>query len=220
MRGASIQIGAGALVAGMVGFWNDSVAFAFLIALGIILLTHGAYDDFVKPRFRVDRRLADWFTRRGWKVETKRKSGFNFILHITAPDSQKEIIVTRDKDAEDDVLAFTARVGLHPEWITSLNTMPDVQRGTLLQEITLFLATKDVGLVLNDPRNPDSPIDWPPDVKVQTALPQDHTLSQHSVDTAAKKIEASMIGVRAIIRRAVLENQGGGSSGAAQDLPA
>jgi len=203
----------GALVAGIIGFWNDGAAFGLLVAIGAILFSHGVYDDFIKPRFRVEHRLNDWLQRRGWSVRIERLQQFNFALHLTESDTGKQVYVTRDKRTRDDLLAFTARVGLDPRWLPSLVAMSENQRTELIQEIVIFLAAKDVSLVLNDPRQPDSPISWPPDVKVQVALPQDHTLSQHSVDMAAKQVVLSMLGVRAIIRKAVIDVRAGDDRG-------
>ncbi|HZP27068.1 MAG TPA: DUF2299 family protein [Dehalococcoidia bacterium] len=205
MRGASIQIGVGALVAGIVGFWNDAAAFALLILVGVVLISHGVYEDFVKPRFRVEHRLHDWLQRRGWSVRIERLPQFNFALHITSADSSKQILVSRNKDARDDVLAFTAKVGLHPDWLEPLRAMKDDERKTLLSDITIYLSAKNLSLDLSQ-RDAGSR-SWPPSVVIQTALPQDHTLSQHSVDMTAKSIELSMIGVRDLIRKAVIPVQ-------------
>ena len=176
-----------------------------LAALGVVLIVYGSYEEWVKPRFRVDARLTDWFLRRGWSVRMERRSQFDFVLHLTGGDSGKNVVITRTKDTRDDVLAFTGRVGLDPLWIPHLHAMSEIRKRILIQEITVFLATKNIAFALNDPRVDGSSILWPPDVKVQTALAQDHTLSQHSVDLAAKSIEHSIIGVRAILRKASLE---------------
>ncbi len=176
-----------------------------LVAVGVALIVHGGYEEFVKPRFRVGQRLNDWLQRRGWDVRIEPRPEFNFLLHLTAPGSGKQIVVTRDKHTRGDVLAFTAKVGLDPRWLGPLDVMSQKQRQLLIQEITILLATKNIGFDLANPLDRKEPIRWPPDVKVQTALAQDHTLSQHSVDLAAKSIEQSMIAVRALIRKAILD---------------
>ena len=60
MRGLTLGIGAGALIAGLVGFWNDDAANSLLITIGLVLITYGTYEAFIKPRFRVGHRLAGW----------------------------------------------------------------------------------------------------------------------------------------------------------------
>lgn len=201
-----IEIGAGVVLAVLAtfGVFGSIPVAAVLLAFGVLLVLYGGYEEWVKPRFRVEHRLTDWLLRRGWSVRIERLPEFNFALHLISSDSEKHILVTRNKGAINDVLAFTARVGIDPRWIPQLLAMSQQNRSRLIQEITILAATKDIGLVLNDPRIEGSPITWPPDVKLQTALPQDHTLSEHLVDMTAKKIEMTMIGVRAIIRKALV----------------
>lgn len=202
MRGASIQIGAGAVLAGIVGFWNGSAAFGFLIALGVFLLLHGIYDDFIKPRFRVERRLTDWLMRRGWSVSMKRQPQFNFLLHISSASSEYEVIVTRNKQTYDDLIGFTGKVPMHPMWLDVLPRFSQAEREILLSEIRVYVTAKNLSYeVFTDLSS--GQVFWPPVIAIQTAIAQDHTLSQHSVDITAKSVELTMIGVRDVIRKAV-----------------
>lgn len=188
------------------GFLGSIPVAVLLLAFGIFLILHGGYEEWVKPRFRVDQRLNDWLQRRGWSVRIERRPQFNFLLHIT-DETGKYVAVTRDKDARNDVLAFSGRVGIDPRWLPAFEAMSETQRRRLIQEITIFVASKNISFDFStDPRDPKAPVRWPPtNMAVQTALPQDHTLSQHSVDLAAKSIMHSIIGVRALIRRAILD---------------
>ena len=205
-----IAIGAGVVLAviAALGVLGSVPVAALLLAFGVVLILYGGYEEYVKPRFRVEQRLSDWLQRRGWNVQIERRPQFNFILHLTDPNG-KSLAITRDKDTRDDVLAFTGKVGVDPRWLLALETMSETQKRRLIQEIIIFVATKNIAYELSDdPSDPNAPIRWPPtSIIVQTGLAQDHTLSQHSVDLAAKSIVHSIIGIRAIIRRAILDAQ-------------
>ncbi|MCH8994410.1 MAG: DUF2299 family protein [Chloroflexi bacterium] len=206
-----IEIGAGIVLAAIApfGFLGAIPVAVLLLAFGILLILHGGYEEWIKPRFRVDQRLNDWLQRRGWGVRIERRSQFNFLLHIT-DEAGKQVVITRNKNARNDVLAFTGKVGIDPRWLPAFEAMSETQRRRLIQEITIFLATKNIAFDLSDdPLNSNAPVRWPPtSIVVQTALAQDHTLSQHSVDFAAKSIVHSMIGIRALIRKATLDVRG------------
>lgn len=199
-----IEIGAGivlSVAAGLNAFGDVPVAVVLLV-FGILLILYGSYEEWVKPHFRVDQRLNDWLQRRGWSVRIERVPQFNFVLHITAPDSGKEIIVTRDKTARNDVLAFTTGVGLHPQWTAPLIAMSAKEREGLKADIGIYVTAKNLGIHFG--QLPDGRLAWPPSAFIQTALAQDRTLSQHSVDLAAKSLELSAMGVRELIRKALL----------------
>jgi hypothetical protein len=194
-----IAIGAGAVIAVLAGV-GLPVSVVLLVG-GVLLILYGGYEEYVKPHFRVEQRLGDWFLRRGWRVKIERQPQFNFIIHLTSSSSEKEVYVTRDRQTHGDLAAFTGKVPYRPEWFEILPGFSEAERESLLTDIRIYLTAKNLALDLS--QTPDGRIAWPPVVTVQTALPQDHTLSQHAVDIAAKTIELSLIGIRDVIRKAV-----------------
>lgn len=198
-----IEIGAGIVLAVLAtfGIFGSVPVAAVLLAGGVILIMLGTYEEFIKPRFRVDHRLKDWFIRRGWHVGVERRPAFNFLIRLTSPSSGKEVFVTREKATYDDLIAFTGKVPYLPEWFAILPSFSEEEREALITDIRIYLTTKNVSP--NFRTMGTNEIAWPPEVVIQAALAQDHTLSQHSVDIAAKTIELAIIGVRDLIRKAV-----------------
>lgn len=186
---SKIEIGAGFLPAALAAFGlQGSIPIGVvLLVLGIFLVLHGGYEEYVKTHFRLDRRLSDWLQRRGWSVMVEPEPGFDFLLSVRDIDSGKDVVITRTKRARNDVLAFTGKVGLHPDWLSPLMAMEDTRRRRILEEIRIFLAIKNMGFVLV------SGDGWPPNVVVQTAMPLDNSLSQHLVDMTAKSLTQAMI---------------------------
>ena len=213
MRGLTLGIGAGALIAGLVGFWNDDAANSLLITIGLVLITYGTYEAFIKPRFRVGHRLAGWFERRGWTVEEESTPRTDFTLRISSPSSKNEVVVTRDNHAPDDMIKFAGHILPFPDrWLDTLPKFSAVETAHLEAEIKAFLSAKNMSFsLLKDDEVPA----WMPVVAITTAVAQDHTLSQQSVDVTAHSVELSIIGVRAVIEKAVLRHIGslGASSG-------
>jgi len=105
------------------------------------------------------------------------------------------------EQTNNDFISFTGLVPLHPDWIDTLEDFTPREREVLYSDIRIYLTGKDLSYEFV--QSPDGKIIWPLHVVVQTAIPQDHTLSQHSVDITAKSVELSMIGVRDVIRKAV-----------------
>ena len=213
MRGLTLGIGAGALIAGVVGFWNDDAANGLLIAIGVGLISYGMYEAFIKPRFRVGHRLAWWFRRRAWSVEVEHSPRTELSLRIASPSSKYEVVVTRDNDAPDDMIMFTGHIlPLTALWQNTLPKFSAVERAYLEADIKAFLSAKDMSFKL---LKGDEVPAWMPVVAITTAVAQDHTLSQQSVDVTAHSVELSITGVRAVIEKAVLRHIGslGASSG-------
>ena len=198
-----IEIGAGIVLAvgAALGILNSIWIAVGLSAVGVILIVHGAYDEFVKPRFRVEHRLKDWFLRRDWAVQVEHMPTLTFRLNLNSASSRYGVTVIREKRTHNDFISFTGLVPLHPDWIESLNEFTPKEREVLCSDVRIYLTGKDLSFELA--RLPDGGIVWPPQIFVQTAIPQDHTLSQHSVDITAKSVELSMIGVRDVVRKAV-----------------
>jgi hypothetical protein len=195
--GVGIMLAAGAAL----GFLNSVWMAVALLTVGVTLFAHGAYDEFVKPRVRVEHRLKDWFLRRDWGVEMEQTPSLTYRLNLRSGSSGYPVIVIREKRIHRDFISFTGLVPLHPDWIKTLNDFTPKEREALYSDVRIYLTGKNMSFEL--PTLPDGGIIWPPLVCVQTAIPQDHTLSQHSSDIAAKSVELSMIGVRDVIRKAV-----------------
>lgn len=213
MRGLTLGIGVSVLVAGVVGFWTDSAASILLTAIGGVLITFGTYEAFIKPRFRVGHRLAGWFRRRAWSVGEERSTWTDFSLRISSASSKYEVVVTRDNDTQDDMIMFTGHILPLPNlWQETLPQFSAVERAYLEADIKAFLSAKDMSFQL---LKADKVPAWMPVVAITTAIAQDYTLSQQSVDATAHSVELSIIGVRAVIEKAVLRHIGssGASSG-------
>jgi hypothetical protein len=199
-----IEIGIGLLLAAgaTFGFFNSDWMIVGLFGVGAALVVHGGYDEYVKPRFRVGKRLEGWFIRRAWAVEMESRPSFKYRLNLKSASSRYQVVVINERKANYDIVSFTGFVPLHPAWHTALDEYADWEREALLSEIRIYLTSKNMSYELGT--NPDSDlILWPPAVFVQTAIPQDHTLSQHLADMTAKSVELSMIGVRDVIRKSV-----------------
>ena len=198
-----IEIGAGIVLAvgAALGILNSIWIAVGLSAVGVILIVHGAYDEFVKPRFRVEHRLKDWFLRRDWAVQVEHMPTLTFRLNLNSASSRYGVTVIREKRTHNDFISFTGLVPLHPDWIETLNEFTPKEREVLYSDIRIYLTGKNLSFAFTE--FPDGRIIWPPQICVQTATPQDHTLSQHLCDITAKSVELSMIGVRDVIRKAV-----------------
>lgn len=195
-----IEIGAGFVLAALagVGLQGSLSVTVILFICGIFLILHGGYEEYVKPRFRVDSRLSDWLQRRDWSVSIDSERAFNFVLWAQ-DESGRKVAITRIRRARNDVLAFTAKVGLDPAWLPKLEAMAQPDRAKLIEDIRILFAAKRIGFNFPEPI-------WPPNVTIQTGLPLDNHLSQHLVDTTAKDMTHTMIGVRSLIRRAIAES--------------
>lgn len=198
-----IEIGAGLVLAALapLGILGYIPVAAMLLLFGIFLILHGSYEEFIKPHFHVEHRLKDWFLRRDWSVQMGQTPSLTFRLNLTSASSGYQVTVIREKRTHNDFISFTGLVPLHPDWIDTLEDFTPREREVLYSDIRIYLTGKD--LSYECVQSPDGKIIWPLHVVVQTAIPQDHTLSQHSVDITAKSVELSMIGVRDVIRKAV-----------------
>lgn len=199
-----IEIGAGVVLAVIAtfGVLGSIPVAAVLLGFGIVLILYGGYEEWVKPRFRVEHRLVGWFLRRAWSVKLERRPQFNFLLRLSSASSEYEVYVTRAKNAYDDLITFTGWVQLHETWLEVLSSFSGAERELLLSDIRVYLTAKN--LSFDFAKGSDGRVPWPPVIMVATAIAQDHTLSQHSVDVTAKSVELSVIGAREVVRRAVL----------------
>lgn len=176
------------------GLLQNLPASIILVIIGIILICHGFYDIFLKPYMFLEKRLTKWLLTRNWKVQIEKRPGFYFILNAE-DDSHREVVISRD-NCDKGVLAFSAKIFLHKEWIPKLNSLTDIQKRQLIEDIKVFFATKDMGY---------GGASWPLDkLTVQHALPLDTNLSEHLVDLKAKEITNSIIGVHSIIRKVII----------------
>ena len=99
------------------GFLSSVWMAVTLLAAGLILIAHGAYDEFVKPRFRVEHRLKDWFLRRDWSVQMEQTPSLTFRLNLKSGSSGYGVTVIREKRTHSDIISFTGLVPLHPDWM-------------------------------------------------------------------------------------------------------
>jgi hypothetical protein len=203
-----IEIGAGVLlaIAATFGFFDSAWSYLLLSALGSYLIIHGSYDEWIKPRFRVDQRIADWLLRRAWNVQMERRPSFNWMLRVKSGSSGYEIQITRQKNTLDDLIGFTGLVPRPDDGTEEiLEEFSEPERRYLIAAMRMTIAHARLGFEFV--KHPDTQkMFWPPSVIVQGAIPQDHTLSQHSVDQTAKNVESAIIEVRDVIRIAALRH--------------
>ena len=203
-----IEIGAGILLAlaATFGFFDSAGSYLLLGVLGAYLILHGGYDEWLKPRFRVDQRIADWLIRRAWNVQMERRPSFNWMLRVKSGSSGYEVQITRQKNALDDLIGFTGLVPRPDDGTEEiLEQFSELEKRYLIAAIRMTIAHARLGFEFI--KDPDTQkIFWPPTVIVQGAVPQDHTLSQHSVDASAKNVESAIIEVRDVIRIAALRH--------------
>lgn len=191
-----IQIALGFIVASIGGFGllGSLPANIILACIGGILLLNGSYEAFFKPHVWLDGRLTKWLLARNWKVRKEKRTGFYFIIWAE-DESHRELAITRERNAKG-VLAFTALVGIATDWECYLDSLTPRQRDQLVEDIRVFLASKDMSF--------DGAL-WPlSKLSVQHALPLDSHLSEHSVDLKAKEVVNGVIGIRSLIRKAII----------------
>ena len=176
------------------GLLGNLPANIVLIIIGISLILHGSYEVFFKPRAFLQKRLVKWLSRRNWKIRIERNPKFYFIIWAE-DDSHREVMISRDKK-DKGILAFTALIHKDKSLLSKLDRLTVTQRNQLLEDIRVFFATKDMGYV---------GAWWPLNkLSVQHALPLDYQLSEHLVDLKAKEVVNAVIGVRSLIRKALL----------------
>ncbi len=190
-----IEIGAGFAVTALAGFGllQDPIANTILLLLGIVLIPHGVYEIFFKPRMYLRQRITRWLLARNWKVRIEDKAGFYFIMWAE-DESHRELAITRDKK-DAGILAFTARVPLDKDWSDKLDKLNNTQRNSLVEEIKVFFASKDMGF---------AEAKWPlHKISAQHALSLTTELSEHTIDLKAKEAINAVIGVRSLIRKSL-----------------
>jgi hypothetical protein len=193
-----IAIGVGVVMAALAGFGllESLPANIVLVIIGIILILYGSYEVFFKPRAFLQKRLEKWLLRRNWNIRIEKNPQFYFIIWAE-DDSHREVMISRDKK-DKGILAFTALIhkDKDKDLLSRLDRLADSQKGQLLEDIRIFFTSKDMGY---------GGAWWPLNkLSVQHALPLDYKLSEHLVDLKAKEVINAVIGVRSLIRKAVI----------------
>lgn len=202
-----IEIGVGVLLtlAAALGLLESGWAYVALAVAGVYLVAHGTYDVAVKPHFRVEYRLSDWLMRRSWSVRMERKETLAFRLVVASGSSGHEVVITRDRKAVDDKIHFSGSYMPPEAQHDILASFADYEREILRAEIRIFLASRILGFSFIQV---DGQQLWPPVVAITATLAQDQSLCQQSVDETAHGVELSVIGIRAIVTRAVAAHLG------------
>jgi hypothetical protein len=192
---AWIGIGVGLVIAGLSSFGliQNRPASTVLVVIAIFLICHGAYEMWGKSRIFLERRIKGWLLKAKWSVEIEKKPEFYLIIWAK-DDSNRELAITREK-GNKGVLAFTAVVPREQDWGLKLAGLNATQQYQLMEDIKIFLASKDMGY---------DGVTWPLEkVTVQGGLLLDHNLSGYLVDLKAKSVINAVIGIRSIIRKAI-----------------
>lgn len=192
---AWIGIGVGLVTAGLSSFGliENRAASTILIVVAVFLICHGAYEMWGKPRIFLERRIKRWLLKSNWSVAIEEKPEFYFIVWAK-DDSNRELVISREK-RNKWVLAFTAVVRREKDWDLKLAGLPDTEQYQLMEDIKLFLASKDMGY---------DGVRWPLEkVAVQSGLVLDHNLCGYLVDLKAKSVINGVIGIRSLVRKAM-----------------
>ncbi len=197
---AKIEIGAGFAVTALAGFGLlDSLPTNVVLAvIGVTLILHGSYEIFFKPRMFLQKRLTKWLLTRNWKIRADKNPNFNFIIWAK-DNANREVMVSRDKK-DKGIIAFTALIHEDSpkdrDLLTKLDQLGANQRNRFVEDIKVFLASKDMGY--------EGAL-WPLNkLAVQHALSLDSQLSEHIVDLKAKEVINAVIVVRSLIRKAII----------------
>jgi len=192
---ARIEIGVGLLIAGLSssGLIENVLASTILVIIAILLICHGVYEIWGKPRIFLERRIKRWLLKRNWSVEMEEKPGFYFIIWAE-DDSNRKLAITRGRQ-DKGVLAFSAPVPMELGWNLKLAELNPSQQYQLMEDIKIFLTGKDMGY---------DGVNWPLEkLGVQDGLLLDHNISEHLVDLKAKSVINAVIGIRSLVRKAI-----------------
>jgi hypothetical protein len=190
-----LEIGIGAIVAGLASMFADSEALnVALLILGALLVIHGAYQVYVLPNLWLDKTLSRWLRRRNFRVESLKVDKKDFYFGVRASDDVgRSVLISREKNAKG-ILAFSAKVQLSQDTISRLSRLrADVQQGLYL-DIHILLASMQLSYDTTDFLH----------LAVQTAIPIDENLTEHSVDVTAKAVTLGYAATRSLIQKAVL----------------
>ena len=175
------------------GLIQNRLAVAVLAVIAVLLIGNGVYEVWGRQRLFLERRVKGWLSGSGWSVRSEAQPGFYFW--IWAKDhAGRELGVSREKK-NNGILAFTAVVPLEQDWIAGLAGLDAAQRYRVVEDIKIFLASKDIGY---------DKVEWPlSKVTVQGGLALDNNISRYLVDLKAKGIINAVIGVRSVVRKGV-----------------
>lgn len=196
---SKIEIGVGFLITALSGFdlLHSLFANAALIVIGILLIGHGAYDEWLGHKWRLRQRVTKWLVNRHWVLHIETSPSLYFGLWATEPEGRYKLLISREKNAKG-ILAFSARVPLDETWEPHLVAMTENERQVLTNDLLVLVETMGFG---------HDKITWPYKIAtIQDALPVDAALSEHMVDLKAKAIVRGVIAARSIIRKAIVQS--------------
>ncbi len=194
---STIEIGAGFIVSALGGFEileSSQVNWA-LIVIGVILILHGIFGLWIKPRFLLKRVIKGWLVKRRWSIYTLEREDYKkyHFVFIAENAQNYRVSISRSKENKD-VLVF--HMTLPSDLVKDINVslITNQQQEQLIEELRLFLATKNI---------PFEGIKWPLDEKViiERILPINSGLSKHNVDDMAKELVFASLRVNTIIRK-------------------
>ncbi len=191
-----IEIGAGFVVSalGGSGILQSLPASVALLGIGILLMSHGCYEIFFKPRMFLRKRLVKWLLNRNWKVRLEKHADFYFIIWAE-DDSGREVMIGRTRN-DKGILAFTALIHQDNKLLSPLDRLEANLRRQLIEDIKAFLAGKDMAY-----KGPFWPMNK---LAVKHALPLDSQLTEHVIDLKAKEVVNAVIGVHSLIRKSII----------------
>jgi len=196
---AKIEIGAGFIMAALsgLGIFQNVYANYAILAVGIILILHGCFDLSVRPKLLLKFMVKRWLSHRQWEILKKidQYKYPEYIFVVAVEDrSHYRVGITRSKK-HSGVLVFHSVVQKEKDWDQQFPKLTEQQKDHLIEEIRVFLASKDM---------PFEGAMWPLDkLLIERILTIDSHISEDAVDTKAKEVVFAVVGIKSLIRQAL-----------------
>ncbi len=179
------------------GIFQDQKAVIVLAVIGILLMSHGFYELFFKPKVFLKSLLKKWLFNRNWKIipEITRIKYPEYVFNIAVENAQNYRLAITKSKINSGVLLFHTTIPEDVDRDSRLSLFTSQQQDHLLEDIRLFLAGKDM---------PFGGIKWPlNEVYIEAVLPIDSHVSEQLVDDKCKQVVFAIVGINTLIRKAL-----------------
>jgi hypothetical protein len=195
-----IGIGAGFMLTAL-SFWviNQNIIAIILFIIGAILILHGIWDRYFKPKIFLKQLIERALLKRSWVILSIDKKKYEQTHHfvITAQRKRKRgqrVTISRSKE-HGDFLMFYSRITTDGQQDSQFAQFTQSQKDQLLGNIRLFLASKNA---------PFAGIEWPLDrVRIEKVLPINSHISEQAIADAANEVVFSVVGIVTLIRQSL-----------------
>lgn len=168
-----------------------------ILAIGIFLILHGCFELFVRPKLLLKFMVEKWLSHRQWEILRKMdqyKYPEYFFVVAVEDRSHYRVGITRSKK-HSGVLVFHSVVQKEKGWDQLFPKLTEPQKDHLLEEIRVFLASKDM---------PFEGVLWPLDkLLLEQILTIDSHISEDAVDRKAREVVFAVVGIKSLIRQAL-----------------